>query len=215
MKSNSELVEHIRDIAAAYFPHNDPDSRVFSAMLEVDRKDFLPDEAREFAYHDQAIGIGYRQTCSQPSMVALMLDELSIEPGNKVLEIGSGSGYAAAIASKLCGRNGVIYACEIIRELVALMKDNIGNKYGNLRIIQGDGSRGFPVLAPFDRIFLSAGVSSRRFKREILLDQLSVPGILVYPEARGRLFKIIKRGTGITETAFGSVSFVPLVGENA
>lgn len=215
MKGNAELVGHVRGIVASWLPGNDPSSRVFPAMLEVDRKDFLPDDVKDLAYFDQAISIGHSQTCSQPSMVAIMLDELCVEPGNKVLEIGSGCGYAAAIASRLCGPAGSVYACEIIPGLVALMRGNLGSRYGNLVIIEGDGSRGFPELAPFDRIFLSAGVASSRFDRNVLLDQLKAPGILVYPEARGRLFKLIKRAKGLTEITYGGVSFVPLVGENS
>lgn len=215
MKGNCDLVRYVMSVVAGSSSNRDPSSRVFSAMLEVDRKDFLPDEVRDLSYFDQPVSIGYGQTCSQPSLVALMLDELCIEPGNRILEIGSGCGYAAAIASRLCGLRGVVYACEIIAGLVELMKANIGNNYENLDIIQGDGSRGFPGLAPFDRIFLSAGVASRRFDRDLLVGQLSVPGILLYPEARGRLFRIVKRKTGITETSYGSVSFVPLVGENS
>jgi protein-L-isoaspartate(D-aspartate) O-methyltransferase len=215
MKGNGELIEHVRKIVASWLPRNDPASRVFSAMLEVDRRDFLPDDVKDLAYFDQAISIGHSQTCSQPSVVAIMLDELCIEPGDKVLEVGSGCGYAAAIASRLCGPSGSVYACEIIPGLVALMRGNLGSRYGNLEIVEGDGSRGFPGLAPFDRIFLSAGVASTRFDRNVLLDQLTSPGILVYPEARGRFFKLIKRGKSITEVAFGSVGFVPLVGENS
>lgn len=215
MKGNTDLVEQVRSLATDYFPRKDPNARVFSAMLDVDRKDFLPEEVRDLAYFDRPVGIGHGQTCSQPSMVALMLDELCIEPGNRVLEIGGGCGYAAAIAARLCGRTGLVYACEIVAGLVSLMKGNVANGYENLRIIQGDGSRGFPELGPFDRIFLSAGVVSGRFDRNPLLGQLGLPGILLYPETRGRLFRIEKRENGITETSYGSVAFVPLVGENS
>lgn len=215
MKGNGELVEHVREVVASWLPRNDPASRVFSAMLEVDRRDFLPEDVKDLAYFDRAVSIGHFQTCSKPSVVAIMLEELCLEPGNKVLEVGSGCGYAAAIASRLCGPAGTVYACEIIPGLAALMRGNLGSRYGNLEIIEGDGSRGFPDLAPFDRIFLSAGVASSRFDRNILLDQLKAPGILVYPEARGRLFKLIKREKGVTEVAFGSVGFVPLIGENS
>jgi len=215
MKGNGDLIEYVRNLSSGYFPRNDPDSRVFLAMLEVDRKDFLPEEERDLAYFDQPVSLGHGQTCSQPSMVALMLDELCIEPGNRVLEIGSGCGYAAAIASRLCGRAGQVLACEILPELVAMMKANLAAGYDNIRIIAGDGSRGFPEWAPYDRIFLSAGVSSAHFDRGILLEQLGIPGILVYPEARGRLFRIVKERGKTSETSYGSVRFVPLVGANS
>jgi len=95
------------------------------------------------------------------------------------------------------------------------MRSNVGDRFPNVEIIEGDGSAGFPKLAPFDRILLSAGVDSSNFDREILLSQLASPGILIYPEARGRLYKLIKNGKNIEERTYGYVSFVPLRGRNS
>ena len=215
MENNNSLVEHVRINIDNYFPHKRRNERVFCAMSGVDRENFLPFAMKEWAYFDEAIGIGYNQTCSQPSVVAFMLDELSIEQGNTVLEIGSGSGYAAAIASKLCGAKGKVYACEIIPELASQMRVNLGNEYDTIQIIGKDGSNGFPEFAPFDRIFLSAGVNAGSFDRTVLFKQLATPGILMYPEARGSLFKIIKLENRIEEITYGDFSFVPLTGENS
>jgi protein-L-isoaspartate(D-aspartate) O-methyltransferase len=213
MQSNLDLVEFIRNF---YFATISPGrERVIDAMREVDRVEFLPAPVKGQAWIDEPVVIGYGQTCSQPSLVAFMLDELAIFPGCRVLEIGSGCGYAAALASRLCGESGRIFACEIIPGLASLMRANFGDRYPNIEIIEGDGSAGFPLLAPFDRIILSAGVDASRFDRNILLAQLANPGILMYPEAQGRLYKLKKTGQAIEEKTFGYVSFVPLRGCNA
>ncbi|HZK19421.1 MAG TPA: hypothetical protein VFC68_01710, partial [Treponemataceae bacterium] len=103
VKSNTTLIDLIRKRACHYLDETKRNERVLEKMLEVDRADFLPENVRQYAYLDKPVAIGYNQTCSQPSMVAFILDKLNIQPGNKILEIGSGCGYAAAIASKLCG----------------------------------------------------------------------------------------------------------------
>jgi len=213
MKSNRDLVAYIKSNVS--FSTRPSSFRIIEAMGEVDRRDFLPPDSKQFAYYDEPVSIGYGQTCSQPSLVALMLDKLSIRPGDRILEIGSGCGYAAAIASKLCGQEGRVYACEIIPELVSLMRANLEDRFPTVEIIEGDGSAGFAQLAPFDRILLSAGVDSSSFKREILLPQLASPGVLLYPEARGFLYRLNRNGANIEEQMYGYVSFVPLRGRNA
>ena len=215
MKSNKALIRHIQEGLGGLFGCTHDAARVIRAMRAVDRADFLPPSAQADAYRDEPVSIGLGQTCSQPSIVAFMLTELSIAPGNRVLEIGSGCGYAAAIASKLCGPDGKVYACEYLPELVAQMRENLDNQYENIEIIEGDGSGGFPDLAPFDRIFLSAGVNSERFDRDVLLAQLRMPGILIYPEAHGRPHKVTRHAEKLEVTSFGHVSFVPLKGKNA
>jgi protein-L-isoaspartate(D-aspartate) O-methyltransferase len=123
--NNDSLIDSIRSRAPYYIDDCFRDERVLFAMLNVDRKLFLPGEQKQFAYDDNPVPIGFGQTCSQPSMVAFMLDKLTIENGNRVLEIGAGCGYAAAIASILCGNSGHVYACEIIPELAAKMRENL------------------------------------------------------------------------------------------
>ena len=215
MTSNDGLVTYLQTIADPLYPHRRGGPRLYEAMRAVDRKDFLPTEAKVTAYCDEPVPIGYGQTCSQPSMVAIMLAELDIMPGHRILEIGSGCGYAAAIASILCAPGGKVFACEIIPELAALLRGNIGARFENIALLEGDGSLGFPDLGPFDRILLSAGVDSSRFDRGILTDQLAPGGIMVYPEMAGRLFTIERTRGGLRESSWYGVSFVPLRGANS
>jgi protein-L-isoaspartate(D-aspartate) O-methyltransferase len=148
-------------------------------------------------------------------MVAFVLDKLEIREGNRVLEIGAGCGYAAAVASRLCGETGKLWAVEVVPELVETLRQNLRHARRDISIVSGDGSGGLPDQRPFDRIFLSAGVSKSTFRPEILLDQLAAGGILIYPEAQGSLWKITRAATVNVIQEFSGVSFVPLVGEYA
>ena len=214
MKTNKELVDEIRKKAKYYLDEKDRDSRVLEAMSSVDRADFVPADSKYVAYNDNPVSIGYSQTCSQPSMVAFMLDKLEINPGDIIFEIGAGCGYACAIASLLC-RPGMVYASEIIPELADMMRMNLAAYMENISIITGDGSAGFPEYVPYDRIFISAGVAGNTFDPSILLTQIKDGGILLYPENFGNLYKLKKnRDKIITETFYG-VSFVPLKGINS
>lgn len=215
MTDNPSLIRHIRESASVYLDCAPRDERVLQAMLGVDRADFVPPEYRDSAYWDDPVPIGFHQTCSQPSMVAFMLDKLEIGKGDRILEIGAGCGYAAAIASILCGASGRVYACEIVPELAGRMRENLKKYSGNIDILARDGSAGFPEFAPFDRIFLSAGVTGSGFCETLLLDQLKEDGILLYPEAYGNLYRIRKKKGGIQTDTFFGVSFVPLIGRNA
>ena len=215
MSSNAALVELVRRNSVSYLDAMHRDDRVLQAMLEVDRAEFLPANVRNHAYRDEPVSIGFAETCSEPSMVAFILDKLEIRDGNKVLEIGSGCGYAAAMASRLCGSSGKIYACEVIPHLAYQMKLNFLKKYADISIIITDGSAGFPELAPFDRIFLSAGVDSERFNSKVLVEQLSEAGKLIYPEAYGSLHVLEKQGSTVTQTTYPGVRFVPLTGKNS
>ncbi len=173
-------------------------------MREVDRAVFLPQAFLWAAYMDDPVDIGSGQTCSQPSMVAFMLDKLSLRPGLRVLEIGAGSGYAAAIAALLCRPGGRIVAVEIGPELVVRARANCsvaGGRYGpapadDIEFVEADGSSGFPERAPYDRSLVSAGVrysrSRAKFREESLLEQLESDGILLYPEERGNLYRVTK-----------------------
>ncbi len=212
--SNSSLIDFIRRRACHYLDGGKRNESVLAKMLEVDRALFLPQNVQTYAYIDEPVPIGFNQTCSQPSMVAFILDQLNIEPGNKVLEIGSGCGYAAAIASKLCGNKGKVWAVEIISELAKMSQENLSDNYRNISILNRDGSTGLQEEMPFDRIFLSAGVNSNSFNNEILLNQLADHGILIYPEAQGRIFKITKINNSYEIINYYGVSFVPLIGEN-
>ena len=212
---NTTLINNIRSRSSSYIDTTPLKEEILDAMLRVDRKDFLPEQSKHLSYDDLPLPIGYNQTCSQPSMVAFMLDKLNIKKGDKVLEIGCGCGYAAAIASILVGNEGMIYTVEIITQLAEMSIINLAQYRNNIEIINTDGSIGLKSRAPFNKIFLSAGVSSNNFDRDILLQQLTDDGILLYPEAYGHIYRISKTNNKYLTESYYGVSFVPLNGANS
>jgi protein-L-isoaspartate(D-aspartate) O-methyltransferase len=185
---------------------------VLAAMREVPREAFVPDALAAFAYDDTPLPIEAGQTISQPYIVALMIDAAEIGPGAKVLEIGAGSGYAAAVIGRIAGE---VIAIERHQELAAEAAERmrrLGND--NVRIVEGDGSGGLPEEAPFDAILAAASGSH---VPEALKRQLAIGGALVMPVgAPGAvqiLVKVIRTGAEDYETSdLGAVRFVPLVG---
>ena len=187
-------------------------SRLLAALREVPREEFVPEGMRPFAYEDGPLPIEAGQTISQPYIVALMIEAAEVAPGDRVLEIGAGSGYAAAVMSRIAGE---VIAVERHHELVELARERMARLgYGNVRIIEGDGTGGLPEEAPFDAILCAASGSH---VPEALRDQLSPGGILVMPvgepEAVQKLFKVVRRGESEFEQKdLGPVRFVPLIG---
>lgn len=187
------------------------DERVLEAMRAVPRERFVPEHLMEFAYEDTPLPIAAGQTISQPYIVARMCEIAEIGPDDVVLEVGAGSGYAAAVIARLAGR---VYAIERHTELVEAASASlaaIGCR--NVEVIHGDGTRGLPEFAPFDAIVVSAG--DRRIP-EALIEQLAVGGRLVIPVGPRRsqvLKKITRTSLGdVQEENHGVVAFVPLVG---
>lgn len=231
MRTNDDLIDEVESRAAYYLGGRPRSARVMDAMRRVDRALFLPETLRRDAYEDCPLPIGHGQTCSEPSMVAFMLETLETAPGQTLLEIGAGSGYAAAVASILCAPDGVVHACETVDSLSESMPSHFelwrnarktagdDGPFARIEIIAGDGSAGFPDIAPFDRILISAGVRPARigcgFSESVLLSQLADDGILVYPEAFGELFRLRRTKTGADRDSWMGVAFVPLVGRNA
>ncbi len=174
---------------------------------------------RDIAYDLWTPSIGYGQTCSEPGMVAVMVDLLELQPGQRVLEIGTGCGYHAAVTAELVGSEGIVYSMERILPLAEMarahLKHHFGEDHGKERVVvvYGDGSRGLPEHAPFDRIYFTAGVDPKRFDSQVFHEQLQPGGILLFPEVIGRLIKMYKNGAGVLEERqhFGKVHFVPLV----
>jgi protein-L-isoaspartate(D-aspartate) O-methyltransferase len=153
------------------------DERVLQAMREIPREEFVPAESRLMAYQDEPIPIGRGQTISQPYMTALMAESLDLAGTETVLEVGAGSGYAAAVLGTLAAR---VVSLEIISALAKLAYENLRRtgRETNVTVVCGDGSMGYPEAAPFDAISVAAGAPEIP---AALLEQLKDPGRLVIP----------------------------------
>jgi protein-L-isoaspartate(D-aspartate) O-methyltransferase len=186
------------------------DERVLQAMAIVPRHRFVPAEYEAQAYNDQALPIAAGQTISQPFIVALTAAVLHLKPDDRVLEIGTGSGYAAAVLSRLAAE---VYTVERHRELALAASrrfDELG--YPNIWVRVGDGSRGWEQYAPFDAIAVAAAGPS--LPRSLLL-QLVDGGRLVMPLGgcdEQHLMRVTRQGDRFREESLGPVRFVPLIG---
>lgn len=189
------------------------DARVLSAMREVPRERFVPEPLAEFAYEDTPLPIEAGQTISQPYIVALMLEAAEIQPEDRILEIGVGSGYAAAVMSRIARRVHAIDRQEELTELARIRMADLG--YDNVVIRSGDGTRGWPENAPFDVILVAAGGPSIPAP---LRRQLALGGRLVIPVGSAddqRLMRVTRIGEeSFVEDDLGAVRFVPLIGEH-
>ncbi|HEY7169168.1 MAG TPA: protein-L-isoaspartate(D-aspartate) O-methyltransferase [Candidatus Binatia bacterium] len=186
------------------------DSAVIAAMTKVPRHAFIRDELRGHSYEDQPLPIGNDQTVSQPYMVALMAEALELTGSERILEIGAGSGYAAAVFAELCQE---VFSIERIEELAIKARLTlIGVGCHNVRIQIGDGTLGWPEEAPFDAIVISAGAP--QIPRP-LLEQLKPSGRLVFPmgeEELQTLVRLRRTPAGLKEEYFGECRFVKLRG---
>jgi protein-L-isoaspartate(D-aspartate) O-methyltransferase len=182
------------------------DERVLAAMEEVPRELFLPEDQRRRAYRDGAVRIGEGQTMSQPWIVACMAQLLELEGPETVLEIGTGSGYAAAVLSRLCREVISIERYESLAVRAEQVLHELG--YSNVTIGVGDGSRGAPERAPFGGISVTA--TARDDPPAALLDQLAPGAALVCPVDRGGRELLMRFRDG-EEEAVTAVRFVPLV----
>lgn len=184
------------------------------AFLAVPRELFVPESVKEYAYADTPLEIGNGQTISAPHMVAIMCEALDIKKGQKILEVGAGSGYHAAIVSKLVGETGHVYTIERIGSLAKQAKNNLGSAgIENVTVEDGDGSEGLSAYAPYDRIYVTC--ASPKIP-EPLIEQLKDRGKLLIPVGSRicRLELIEKKGEQIQETDLGGCAFVPLVGKH-
>ena len=187
------------------------DPRLLAAMGEVPRHEFVPESERRFAYEDRPLPIGGGQTISQPYVVALMTELLALRGGERVLEIGTGSGYQAAVLSRLAAS---VYSIEIDPALAASAAERL-RRLGcaNVRVKSGDGFFGWPDAAPFDAIIVTASPPAIPPK---LVEQLAENGRIVVPverEGRQELELGIKRGGRLEIEHQGGVMFVPMTGE--
>jgi protein-L-isoaspartate(D-aspartate) O-methyltransferase len=189
------------------------DQAVLGAMREVPREAFVPIELQEFAHEDAPLPIAAGQTISQPYIVALMIEALQLEAGDHVLEVGSGSGYAAAVMSRICERVSGIERHAELAEGSRRTLATLG--YDNVEVRQGDGTLGWPEKAPFEAILVSAGGPAIP---DALREQLNVGGRIVIPVGGKGHLQTLVRATRLTATEWreedlGPVMFVPLVGE--
>jgi protein-L-isoaspartate(D-aspartate) O-methyltransferase len=185
------------------------DQRVLEVMGSVPRHEFVPHQSAHHSYKDHPVPIGEGQTISQPYIVALMIEALEIESEDTVLEIGTGTGYQAAVLSRIASR---VITVERLRPLAEQAAENFARLgYHNIEVVVGDGSEGLPQFAPFKRMVAAAAAAD---VPEALLQQLDEGGTLVLPigdaEAQD-LMRIRKRSGKLTAENLGGCRFVPLI----
>ena len=184
---------------------------VINAFKKVDRGDFVPPESRSSAYLNQPLSIGAGQTISQPLTVAFMLELLELSPGQKVLDIGTGSGWQAALLAEIVGPKGRVVSLERIGGLAESASQNLaGYNFKNLELVIGDGSLGYPASAPYDRIVAAAAA------QEIPLvwkKELKVGGVIVAPVGHSLVKLVQVRKDEFEEKEYPGFAFVPLVAD--
>ncbi len=205
-KERRQLIKGLRS------RHPDIQDRVLDAMVRVPRHSFMHESEQRFAYADNPLPIGEGQTISAPHMVAIMCNLLELEPGQKVLEVGGGCGYHAAVMAELVRPGGHIYTTERIPSLGEFARKNLAKTgYDDVTVIIEDGSMGLPSLAPFDRISVACSAPE---VPDVLVEQLAAGGKMVIPVGRymQELYLVTKLN-GVKKEAKGGVVFVPLVGK--
>lgn len=207
-EENKKLIEYIKEM------RNLKSKKIEEALRKVPRYLFVPESIKHLACRDTPLSIGYNQTISQPSTVVIMTEALNVKTNQKILEIGTGSGWQAAILSFLVGKKGQVYSIEVIKELAEFAKKNI-KKLGikNVEIIVKDGSEGLKEKALFDRIIVTA--ASPHIPKP-LIEQLKDGGIIVIPIGNlflQEMYVVKKMKKGIKKKSIGNFIFVPLKGK--
>ena len=191
------------------------DRRVAAAMRKADRKNFISEEHRGQAYEDRPLPIGEGQTISAPGVVAFMSRVLDVREGMRVLEVGAGSGWQAAILSGLVGEGGEVWTVERLPEIAARARENVGKLgLGNVNVILGDGSAGYAEKSPYERIMVTAAGPKIP---EPLQEQLAEGGKLIMPVGGSFLQELLlctKTEEEMKCESVMSVVFVPLIGEH-
>ena len=192
--------------------------KVKKAMMKVPREEFIPPENRAYAYADQPLPIGSGQTISAPHMVAMICEKLDLTEDMKVLEIGTGFGYNAAVVAELLGSEGHLFTIERLESLAEQSRDNLERTgYSDkVTVITGDGTLGYPEEAPYDRIYATASAPEIP---EPLKEQLKIGGKLILPVGSIDYFQELVCVERISADEFktrrlGGVVFVPMIGEH-
>jgi protein-L-isoaspartate(D-aspartate) O-methyltransferase len=213
MKEEREvLIQNLWD--HGYITHED----VKQAMIKVPREEFMPLDVRRYAYIDRPLPLGEGQTISAPHMVAIIAEKLELEEGMKILEIGTGFGYNAAVVAEIIGKKGHVYTIERIESLALKARENL-EKTGYSEIVSvtiGDGTHGYPEEAPFDRIYATASAPK---VPEPLKEQLKIDGTLLTPIGSDHYFQELVSLKRVSEDEYkmqklGGVAFVPMIGDH-
>lgn len=187
--------------------------RIIEAFRKIKRIDFLPEDMKDLADLNEALPIGHGQTISQPLVVAFMLEKLQPQPGNKILDIGSGSGWTSALLGDIVGEEGKITAIEVIPELKEFGEKNVSKynfiKKGQVQFICADGSKGYEREAPFDGILVSASVQTE--VPQAWKDQIKIGGRIVTPLGSSIWRFTKKSATKFEEIEYPGFVFVPLI----
>jgi protein-L-isoaspartate(D-aspartate) O-methyltransferase len=208
VRAESNMIKRNKMVEEQIIQRGIHDEKILYALRKVERHLFVPNESSAFAYADHPLSIGHKQTISQPYIVAYMTDAAKLNAKDKVLEIGTGSGYQAAILAEIIS---MVYSIEIIQELAESAQqrlDDLG--YDNILIKHGDGYQGWNEHAPFDAIIVTAAPKEIPQK---LIEQLAIGGRMVIPigSFNQELYLITKTQEGIKKTLLIPVRFVPMV----
>ena len=182
---------------------------IIKIFKKIKRENFIPKLLKNEAYEDRPLSIGYNATISQPTTIVIMLQALNLKKNDKVLEIGTGSGYNAALIAELI-KPGIVYSLEIVKELAKSAQNNIKKaNIKNVKIFNKDGSKGLQEYKPYDKIVFTAAAKEIPYN---LLDQLKEDGILLAPvgEYQQKMLKLIKKKEGVEIQSLGDFVFVPL-----
>lgn len=215
-KREEKEFEELRRLLVEGLESTVTEEKVLKAMLRVPRHMFIPEYEQRAAYTDMPLEIGCGQTISAPHMVAIMCEILELSEGHKVLEVGAGSGYNAAVMAELVGKSGHIYTVERIEPLANFARKNLEETgYDNVTVLLENGSMGYPQYAPYDRIAVTCAAP---YIPEPLLEQLKPGGIMVIPVGDNysqELFRVKKDFKGNTHKKRKDwVVFVPLIGKH-
>lgn len=212
------MQKHLADKAEllkSWREHGLISEHVLDAFEQVPREHFVPDNLEEFAYQDTPLPLVREKTISQPSTVVFMTNALEVEPGDKVLEIGAGSGYQAALLAALVGPTGKVVSCDVIPELVEYARKNVEDLgLQNVTVLEMDGSQGCPGWAPFDKIILSC--AAPEFPQP-LIEQLKEDGVMIGPIGTAEeqeMIQAIKQDGKLRFSFLGQFIFSPLVGKH-